>query len=183
MSTLEGYAKKVLTPLMTDISFSLDSVQQWLLSIWAVKTAMVFETTDHTRTWFYTQDERKELLEFSKPPDGTVVWIGRHAQSNVVDGIGTFLHASESPTNPLTEGHVTSFLLFRLIIQVFTLRIKPQFQHVDFMRVHLKPGPWNRSLIQVWPIRRRLAPWPPPRSFSDHGTSFEELSKRFIPIR
>jgi len=66
MSTLEGYAKKVLTPLMTDISFSLDSVQQWLLSIWAVKTAMVFETTDRTRTWFYTQDERKELLEFKQ---------------------------------------------------------------------------------------------------------------------
>jgi hypothetical protein len=170
----------ILTPLMTDISFSLDSLQQWLLSIWAVKTAMVFESTDRKRTWFYSQDERTGLLEFSKPPDGTVVWIGRHAQSNVVDGIGRFLHASDSATNPLTEGHVTSFLLFRLIIQVFTLRVKPQFQHVDLMTVHLKPGPWNRSLIQIWPARQRLASWPPPLSFSDHGTSFEELSKRFV---
>src|SRR5882672_9435287 len=33
MSTLEACAKKILTPLMTDISFSLDSLQQWLLSI------------------------------------------------------------------------------------------------------------------------------------------------------
>jgi len=180
MSTLESHAKKVLTPLMHDISFSLDLRQQWLLAVWSVKTAMTFECTQNGKS-FYTKEDRHGLLSSSTPPRGTTVWIGRHAHSNIVDGGSTHLNPSSAPNNPLAKSYVTTFALSRLILQVFTIRIKPEFEHVP-LTLHLKPGPWNRGLIQIWPITASRVLWPPSLSFSDAGTSFEQLRKRFLNI-
>jgi len=181
MSTLEGYAKPVMTPLMNDLSFRLDNVQQWLVSIWSVKTAMVFECVNRHADRFYSEHDRRTLLAGTPPPD-TAVWIGRHAHSNLVDGVARRLYGSKTASNPFAEGYVTSLVFFRLVIQVFTLRLKPEFKGRS-VRLNIKPGPWNQSLAQIWPIKRRFAKWPPSLSFSNSGTSFEELSKRFLPSR
>jgi hypothetical protein len=159
MSTLEGHAKKVITPLMHDLSFPLDRLQQWLLTVWAVKTAMVFECT-RRRMPFYTKDDRQALLA-SSVPQSTTVWIGRHSHSNIVDGGSNRLDPSPARSNPLAESYVTTLALSRLILQVFTIRFKPEFEHTPLrLTLHLKPGPWDRGLIQIWPTLSARVAWP-----------------------
>jgi hypothetical protein len=45
--------------------------------------------------------------------------------------------------------------------------------------LHAKPGPWKRLLIQIWPRQRAVVQWPPESSFSETGTTLDQLSQRF----
>jgi hypothetical protein len=107
---------------------------------------------------FYTKDDRQALLASSVPQ---TVWIGRHSHSNIVDGGSNRLDPSPARSNPLAESYVTTLALSRLILQVFTIRFKPEFEHTPLrLTLHLKPGPWDRGLIQIWPTLSARVAWP-----------------------
>jgi hypothetical protein len=62
MSTLEGQCVPLIGSLMQDISTPLGDSQQSLLTAWALKTAMVTDSTNKiTRNLFYEKSEREKL--------------------------------------------------------------------------------------------------------------------------
>lgn len=176
MSDLEKEAQPVIRPLMNDISVPLDRWQQYLIALWTIKTAMVFECTIPARERFYSKADRDRLLTAFAPPDGTSMWLGRFERSNLsfiqaVRLFGTIPKANA----PLGEGYVVTFALARLAIQILTVRRKPEHRSAR-VTLAVKPGPWERKLSQIWPIKPPMY-WPPARSFSEEGV--QELCKRF----
>jgi hypothetical protein len=181
MSALETEASRVISPLVRDFAVGLDATAQSLVAIWSIKTAMVFECTNPTKHWFYTAAERERVRALLAPPDGTSIWIGRHAQSNVSFGEARRLSgALPKDRSPLSDGYVTTFALARLVIQTLTVRRRPELKVVR-TTLHVAPGPWDRSLIRVWPLAAAVIRWPPELSLSEHGLTLEELSARFTP--
>jgi hypothetical protein len=179
MSALETTAMPLLRPLMNDFSITVDRGQQRLLAIWAMKTAMVCECTSRTKAWFYSTADRQHLLTALAPPPGTFVWIGRSQRSDP-----SFIDAKKlfpPHGSTLDEGFVTTFALARLVIQVVTVRMKPQHQSTR-IALHIKSGPWDkgRGLLQIWPAGATIR-WPPTVSFSEQG--FVDLTTRFTPGR
>jgi hypothetical protein len=155
--------------------------EQSTLSRWSMKTAMVFEATSGKN--FYSQDEQQELRTSGVLPAETSVWFGRYGQSNILCGEGRHLHENTSSTaNPYRDGYTTTLLMRRLVIQVLILRRKPEFQEIP-AKLHIKEGPWDKNLIQIWPIGNRSLQWPPPLSFSNDTIDFPTLSGRFVSNR
>jgi hypothetical protein len=181
LSRLETEAKPILTPLIHDIAVPLDRAVQEILARWSVKTAMVFDATKRRR--FYGDSERRALRATSTLPPFTGVWLGRYGQSNLLCGEGRHLDENKSrDRNPFADGYATTFVVRRLVIQLATIPRKPEFDAFD-AKLHLAPGPWDKSLIQVWPTAAQSAKWPPVLSFSDGGMDFSELSRRFVAKR
>lgn len=181
MSNLEVEAKPVLASSINDLALSLSPADQTTLSRWSMKTAMVFETISGKNC--YSPDEQQELRSSGALPVETFVWLGRYAQSNILCSEGRHLHenTSNKPT-PFREGYVTTLLIRRLVIQVLILRRKPEFQEI-LAKLHIKAGPWDKNLIQIWPIGNRNLRWPPPLSFSNDTIDFPTLSGRFVSKR
>jgi hypothetical protein len=184
MSDLEGRARPIVGSLLNDVSFSLDSSQQSDLTLWSVKTAMVFEATDRTRRWFYSDVNRKLLCNSREIPHRTRVWIGRYAQSNILCSEARKLYErTPRDANPFAGGHVVTFVICRLAIQVLTLRLKPEFETAAEVTLHINPGPWESLLSQIRPAESKVLKWPPRMSFDNSGITFEQLSGRFVAGR
>jgi hypothetical protein len=184
MSNLEGQVKPIVGSLLHDLALSLDSKQQSVLSLWSVKTAMVFEGTNRSRDWFYSGEERQLLASSGIIPACTTAWIGRHAQSNILCGEARQLHENISRNaNPLAVGHAVTFVIRRLVIQVLTLRLKPECESAAEIRLDLSPGPWDSLLSLIWPPEATVVKWPPVTSFDNSGITFEQLSGRFVARR
>jgi hypothetical protein len=141
---------------------------------------MVFEATDRNRDWFYSVADRQGLSTSSVLPALTGVWIGRFAQNNVLCSEARKLYESAPrDANPCVAGHVVTFLIRRLVIQVLTVRLKPEFEAAGRVELNIKKGPWDSLLSQIWPTETAGVKWPPVMSFNDSGVSFSELSGRF----
>ena len=159
MNKLEIAAKPVLASLINDLALPLSRSEQSTLSRWSIKTAMVFEMTSGKK--FYSQDEQEELRTSGALPPHTRVWFGRYAQSNILCGEGRYLHENTSSNpNPFGGGYTATLLMRRLVIQVLTVRRKPEFQEI-LAKLHINAGPWHKNLIPIWPINERQE-WPPP---------------------
>lgn len=75
MSNLEQACIPLIGSLMQDLAAPLDPAQQTLLSTWAVKTAMVLDSTNtRNRKLFYERTECENLRLTSTIPDRTTVW-------------------------------------------------------------------------------------------------------------
>ena len=96
MSALESDSKPTIERLLTGSGiFRLHPAQQAIVARWAVKTAMVFETTapppPKSKGHFYPQDECEQLRLNSAIPPRTIVWLGQFS------GVGLW----ESGTHPV----------------------------------------------------------------------------------
>jgi hypothetical protein len=177
MSQLENEAKLTLTSLINDLSLPFTPATQARLSRWSMKTAMVFDSIN--RKQFYSAAERQQLRTSNVLPENTKIWLGRYGQSNLLCGEGRHLHENKlQERNPFGEGYVTTFIARRLVVQVLTVRRKPEFRSATAI-LHPKRGPWQVSLVEVWPITDATVHWPPTTSFSDGTIDFLQLSRRF----
>jgi hypothetical protein len=151
----------------------------------ASRLRIVFEATGpRDQPSLYTQSDRDRVASpRSALLLGTMVLIGRQSETNV-----TFTSARRllqpvalDPTrgpSPIEEGYVTTFGLGHLVLQV--LRVKRrEGGTVEKITLHPTPGPWNRLLIQLCPRQRAVVQWPPASSFSETGTTLDQLSRRF----
>ena len=184
MSRLESEAKPLITPLLADLSVSLDSSAQRVLARWSMKTAIVLEGSGpKDRLSLYTPSDLQLVANSASPalPNDTVVWIGRHSQSKATFGAGRQLFQvvplGHAPS-PIEEGYVTTLGLGRLVLQVLRLKLR-QEDIVKTIKLAIKRGPWTRSLVQIWPRRNAVVQWPPHASFSESGTTLDQLSERF----
>lgn len=165
--------------LVNDISMRLDEEQQRLLARWAVKTAMVIEGVKQAKNNFYSAAERSAFRTTLVPPMETAVWLGRCAQSNLLHGEARKLHVSnQRATNPLEDGCATTFVTGRLVMQVLSVRRKPDTPRGS-LSLKIRSGPWESKLVQIWPVEKPRVNWPPPRNFSDLDEGLRDLRRRF----
>jgi hypothetical protein len=183
MSVLEECAKPILSPLIQDLSYPLQWNDQLLLTLWTIKTAMVFEAAKADSPSFFTPEERAALLETFEPPPHTFVWIGRYA--HYVGGYGEARHLRDATTrnpnvqSPLRDGYANTFAFGHFIVQCLSARMRPDSGQVK-TTLDIRRGPWARTLTQIWPIKNQSVTWPPTDSISDHGTTLDDLAHRFV---
>ena len=176
MSDLEAACIPVIGNLMQDISLQLDTSQQSLLLTWAVKTAMVLDSTNtRERTAFYTRSECEQLRLTSAIPAHTRVWIGRSALNGLhADGTDVWIMA-RGGTSRIAIGNTSTFIVGHLALQVFAVHPLPEqkdkYAESVFNDVPPRPGPWSALLIQIWPGNGRIVTWPPPQTFTGTGTA------------
>jgi hypothetical protein len=186
MSVLEGHAKPIIKPILADLTVPLDGSQQHILARWSIKTAIVFEATG-PRDWpsLFTEADRALVADpnATSLPPGTMVWLGRHAESNVMFAGGRRLlqpvtiGATRGPS-PIEAGYATTLGFARLVIQVLRIKFRED-SAVKSVTLHPKPGPWESLLTQIWPPRRAAVQWPPAASFSETGTTLDDLNERY----
>jgi hypothetical protein len=186
MSSLENQAKPIITPLLADLAVPLDGSKQHVLARWSVKTAIVFEATG-PKDWpsLFTAADRALVADptATSLPGGTMVWLGRHAESNVTFAGGRRLlqpvaiGGTRGPS-PIEAGYATTLGLGRLVIQVLRVTRRDD-SAVKRVTLHPKPGPWKRLLLQVWSPQSVVVQWPPAASFSETGTTLDDLNERY----
>lgn len=179
MSDLESAVRPTMGGLINDIAMDLDAEAQQRLAQWAVKTAMVIEGVKQAKNGYYTTEDRSQFRQTRIPPMQTAVWVGRCAQSNNLHGEARKLHVSNPrPSNPLEDGCATTFVIGRLVLQVLSIKRRPDAMDGS-LRLRMRPGPWDTKLRQIYPVEQRVS-WPPPGgSFSDLDNGLFDLRRRF----
>lgn len=169
MSDLEANCTPLIGSLMQDIAAPLDSAQQALVSRWALKTAMVLDSTNtRTRNQFYDRTECESLRTNSSIPDRTRVWIGRSS----LDGLhadGTDARIQRPDGTKIGVLNAATFIVGHLALQVVAIHPVPQYKD-ETINPSPRPGPWNDLLVQVWPANTTSVNWPPPATFTSSGT-------------
>jgi hypothetical protein len=168
MSDLENENKHVVGCMFDDISIPLHVPQQQLVSVWAVKTAMVFDTTRSRATGirFFTKGECVAMQTSRSLPDRTRVWVGRVASSHL-HASGTDFLSIASDGNPAAQGNVITITTGHFVAQIVVQHFFPG--HENLRDTGPKPGAWDRKLIPIWPTQRDWVTWPPPESFTNGG--------------
>jgi hypothetical protein len=172
MSALEEKCIPIIGALVQDQSTPLDDSQKELLSAWALKTAMVTDSTNKRREPFYERSERVKLRENYTIPDRTIVWIGRASKSSLA-ALGTDVWIDIPPILKVAKSTATTIIVGHLVIQVFSIHVLSGHLQNDaaITAVQPKPGPWDDTLIPIWPIDGRRVVWPPKLTFDtvNHG--------------
>lgn len=166
MSALESDVKSVMTPMMVqDTPMSLNSEHQRLMSLWAVKTAMVGEETKtkHGRR-FYTKEQRERLWLQREIPTSTRIEIGRFTGSGThFDGTEIWWTVNGVPK--AIHAHVTTIIVGHLAFQIISSRMNGSEITANH-QVPIAVGPWDKLLQDIWPTRGGQVNWPPALSFT-----------------
>ncbi len=169
MSALEKENIPLIGSLMQDIAAPLDESQQTLLSIWALKTAMVLDSVNaKERGHYYTRAECEALRLNRTIPDHTNVWIGAYSREGY-SADGTILSLDLPSAPKAAKASLSTFVVGHLPIQVITIRPEPQHNNTRIEEVKIRPGQWDKLLLSIWPVEKRSIMWPPPLTFNNSG--------------
>jgi hypothetical protein len=172
MNDMETKMQTVLPAMILGNRTTLNVQSQEAIAAWAVKTAMVMEFLKPSEPQYFTQAERRSLTEHGVPTGalGAHVWLGAYAEHN--DGMRSrAARLSRTPTVP--EGYVLLLLLRQFVIQVFAERRSAGND------IYVRPGPWDESLIEIWPTTSLVA-WPPSLALTE--SSAFAVFKRFLAL-
>lgn len=154
-----------------------------------MKTAMVMDsTTKKDVDFFYTMHERKSLMESRVISPRTFVWLARFiGGASIVGGYST---DTRYRLDLLPGSHpirTTTFLIGSVMIQVMTIHVLKVFNILapdenGYRTAMLDPipGPWDDTLVSIWPTKRSVY-WPPPLAFDMSRTilNFRLVDKRW----
>jgi hypothetical protein len=164
MSNLESENQRQIGAMIHDQRIELEPAMQKALARWSVLKAMVIEAANRQRTHFYDESERQSLKPpLSAIPVRTCVWIGRFSESSFHVG-GTSVWGPIANIPKALHGCVTTLVIGHLVIQIFTQHVLPMFVTRP-LNVQCTPGPWDTSLLQIWPAFGAVR-WPPSISFT-----------------
>jgi hypothetical protein len=181
MSKLEESIRPVLSAMIHDLSPYLDLAEQARISGWAVKTAMVLEGTKPQKAArCYSFSDCEALRLKSSIPPHTRVWIGRFSESGLLGhGAQYVIEVGERPV--VSHGCVATIIVGHVILQILSAYSPSEYSRQD-LEVRCRLGPWNDSLISIWPARGTIL-WPPSLSLTnDNGPlSYLRLRDRWKP--
>ena len=181
MSRVENKAKPIIACMLEDLTIPLDREQQTVLSNWAVKTAMVLDSIKNPESnmRFYQKLQCVTFRERRVIPDRIRVWIGRSSLS-ALGAYGTDIIVITPEGSPLGLGTATTVVAGHLAVQALALRIRPELKDKSAADVEPKPGDWNNTLVQIWPVAHDPVMWPPRATFTNSGpTSIATLMDRW----
>ena len=166
MSDLESASIPIIGKMFDDEAIILDRSQQELVAAWGSKTAMVLDSTrpraDENRG--YQKAECVAMREHLIIPDRTRIWIGR-LDSSHLNATGTDFSIVDK-ADRIGTGIGGTIVAGHFAVQVVTQHIEPGKDAPDMQS---KPGNWNETLIQIWPIQQDTVSWPPRASFTNGG--------------
>jgi len=175
--SLEEANRPLLGSLLRDIAAPIDTIQQWSVARWAVKTIMVMESLGSRKQAFYTRTEREQLAASSTVfPKNTNVWLGRYSGNNDLAFTGMHLW-DDKPESPKTiHCYVGTIVFGYLVIQLFTAHVPADYERGI---VKARPAPWDRLLVRTWPTAKGSVDWPPALTFDDRNIGLGDLVERF----
>ncbi|MBN1910641.1 MAG: hypothetical protein JW818_12925 [Pirellulales bacterium] len=159
MSKLESKAKPVLESIFCNTLNELTSLTQLTLASWSVKTAMVLEALDPRRSWFYSDDERHSMRNLQALPPRTSVWI-----ATCVSQPNLYSSAKDHWSTPAKDGchaYVTTMAFGSIAFQVVSIKTSAVIPANVQVTYDVAEGPWDETLVQVWPIAQESIAWPP----------------------
>lgn len=168
MSNLENQCIPVIGSLLEDISFILDREYQLLLSLWAVKVAMVLDSVEENSKKFYLKTDCENLRNNKDIPPGTTIWMGRYFGRSLHTGGVNFTALDKSV--PVADCSTMAIVVGHLVLEVFSIRYRPEYRN-RIVRIEPHQGRWNELLVPIWPTTSDHASWPPPLSFTNSGPS------------
>lgn len=178
MSRLENEAKPVLESILDDNLKNLDASAQTTLARWAVKTAMVIEAIDSNRPWFYSEDDRQLMRAAIALPLRTSVWIAK-----CINQPNIYSAAKDLRTTPGDYGvhaFATTMAFGSLAIQVVSIKTSAAISENITLTYDVREGPWDQTLIPVWPIGQNLQAWPPRYGLAGE-LGLDALTERLSP--
>jgi hypothetical protein len=180
MSQLENRVKPLVEVLFDEESVTLDSSDQTALAAWSVKNAMVFEALGPDQPWFFVESERKALREALQPAPRTSVWIAKCVGHGGVFCSARDLSGVSGASVDQVKVYVTTMGFGPLAIQVLNGKLPDAVAPSATVTADLRPGPWNRVLLRIWPAQRESVVWPASVGLSGE-VGLETLSKRWSP--
>ena len=149
LSELESRAQSSLAPLLRGECPPLKREDQGVVSLWAVKTALVVERTYSNENRAISGLEAAVLFRDRCPPHGVWVYLAR-----MDEGHGVWHRSWRLPRlvppgfdgDRVTNDYAATFSLGRLVLQVIGIR--------DSDSVGVAPGLELSSIAQVWPSIR-----------------------------
>lgn len=180
MSRLENEAKPVLESILDEKLAAIGTSAQLTIARWAAKTAMVLETVDSNRAWFYAESERLLMRETQTIPQRTSVWIAK-----CVDHPNIYSAAKDLRTAPGDDGvhaFATTMGFGSLALQVLGIKTPAKIAANVAITYDVSDGPWDQTLVQVWPPSQNPLVWPPQYGLADE-LGLEALTERFNPAK
>jgi hypothetical protein len=169
MSLLENKVRTFLDQVLHNQPTSLDLEQQKLLSLWAVKTAMVIEALKAKfASRCYLRSDCELLRTQSVIPGRTKVWIGKFYKSNLLV-LGTDLGIDNMDTIRGGRVSITTIVAGHLVLQIVHARFSAELNNTP-INIPYRGGPWEELLVSVWPPKE-VVKWPPAKLFINDGGS------------
>jgi hypothetical protein len=165
MSKLEQENIPLIGSMFQDLSIPLNEAQQHTVAAWAVKTAMMFDSTKgrNSDNRFYTKSDGVGLRVNREIPNLTRIWIGRmsslhlnHAECDIALLSGSTRIGTAS-VSTIAAGHFAA--------QVVTIHPGSELAKQPTIELYHKPRDWDNMLLSIWPIERPTVIWPPKISF------------------
>jgi len=182
MSSLESETKPIMSPLIADLSVSLSEHDQNALARWTAKTAMMFDAASRRRTELcYQRSSGERLRTHKEVPRLTAIWLGRFFRHELFTRAGrAWFTINEVPK--AAHGCITTFIFGHLVIQSMTVNAGPEYTEENFPSIRAANGPWNTTLVQIWPNTGTVN-WPPAQFFVSTGPhSIGRLINRWAPM-
>ena len=151
------------------------------LVLWAVKTAMVLEPMNEPNHWLYTDLERTLLWKCESVPEFTNVWIAKCVDWPSIYSVSRILSTAIGGASERgVRAAVTTLAFGNLAIQVRKLVFpEPKDPAMD-ITVEERKGPWERTMLQVWPPEAAPVHWPAEMGINGE-LGLESLEVRFSP--
>ena len=178
MSRLENEAKPVMKSILDDKLKDIDISAQSTLARWALKTAMVLESIDSDRTWFYSEDERQLMGAVQSLPPRTSVWIAKCINQPNIYSAAKDLRTA--PNNGGVRAYATTMAFGSLAFQIVSIKTSVAIPENVTLTYEITGGPWDQTLLQVWPAMQKSMEWPPQYGLnSEFG--LDALTERLSP--
>jgi hypothetical protein len=178
MSRLEYEVKPVVELILDGTPQAFDDSMQSTIAKWAVKTAMVLDAINSNRRWFYSENERQQMSAMRTLPERTSVWIAK-----CVDQPNIYSAAKDLRTTSGDDGvhaFVATMAFGSLALQVVTIRTPASIPAHVAVTYDVREGPWDRILLQMWPISQAIQAWPPSHGLAG-ALGLEVLTERLSP--
>jgi hypothetical protein len=179
MSKLEVEMKPIVESILDKQLRVVDASSQAVISVWAVKAAMALESLYPERVYFYSEDERKNIRAISTIPTRTSIWIASCVNQPNIYSVGKDLRTAQGGNE--AKAYVTTMAFGSLAIQVASIRVLANLPQEVKITYDSREGPWDKTLLQVWPISRQSQQWPPRYGLNgEYG--LEALTERLSPV-
>jgi hypothetical protein len=169
MSVIQNnHAKPILTRLLEERSVTLGLQECRSLALWGVMTSMVLDALNDPERRRFTDSERCLFWKKRLFPANTQIWIGKWRDPTGPSFVGHLLARDETPHKAVVNTIGFGTLVFRLV--KISTSVSPL----------TRPGPWDRSLLQIYPLHGNPIAYPPPAEI-EGDSGMEELELRFSP--
>ena len=169
LSELENdVIKPLLEPLSAGIPHNLSIDDQFSLTAWIMRFAMVYEFADEKeQPKYFTQSEREQFIsEFTLPlPTHTWAWLAEYrGRVPIISAQRALIALRPSPDDePFL---VMTGVAGRLVFQLLSRRWNKS-PRAELRRMTPIVKMWSPAVIRIWPEQPRGISWPPRKYLAD----------------